>query len=47
MNEIENKLLELYNLLTPIPAECKGEENSKNRYRYMKIRSAISKLINE
>lgn len=47
MNEIENKLLELYNMLTPIPQECKGEGNTENRKRYMEIRYAISKLIND
>lgn len=47
MNEIELKLLELEELLKTIPNECKGESNSMNRRKYMKIKFTIHNLINE
>lgn len=47
MNEIEMKLLELNELLNTIPNECKGEANSINRRKYMKIKFTIHNLINE
>ena len=47
MNEIEMKLLDLNELLKTIPNECKGEANSINRRKYMKIKFTINNLINE
>ena len=47
MNEIEHKLEELWSLLQNIPQECKGDENSKNRHRFLRIRTAIHGLIDE
>lgn len=45
MEEIEEKLMELWDLLQTIPEDCKGEGNSVNRYRYLKIKRAITDLI--
>ena len=49
MNEIEKKLLELWELLKEVPQECKGMEPSayENRRRWMKIRSTVHELIGE
>lgn len=49
MNEIENKLLELWELLKKIPNECKGEnlDAHNNRVRFLHIRSTIHLLIND
>lgn len=49
MKEIENKLLELWELLGTIPEECKGPEKiaSENRRRWMDIRLAIHGLIKD
>lgn len=46
MEEIEKKLKELTELLAVIPQECKGqsEQAMKNRWRYMRIRTAIHNL---
>lgn len=41
------KLLELEELLKTIPEECKGNDNAENRRKYMKVKSAIQKLIEE
>ena len=45
MKEIEKKLQELWTLLNHIPEECKGDGNSGNRYRFLKIREGIRPLI--
>lgn len=47
MNEIYNKILELWDTVKEIPEECKGnsEEARKNRSAYMYIRSTIHQLI--
>lgn len=47
MNEIYNKILELWNMIKEIPEECKGnsEEAHKNRSAWMHVRSIIHQLI--
>lgn len=47
MNELYNKILELWNIVKEIPEECKGdsEEARKNRSAYMHIRTTIHQLI--
>ena len=45
MHEIEQLVNDLWNKLQTIPEECKGAENSANRMRYLKIRSAIHDLV--
>ena len=45
MHEIEQLVNDLWNKLQTIPEECKGAENSVNRMRYIKIRSAIHDLV--
>lgn len=47
MNEMYNKILELWNMLKEVPEECKGnsEEASKNRRAWMHVRSTIHQLI--
>ena len=47
MEEIEQKLRELWEMLQTIPTECKGADNLKNRHKYLKIRSAIYGIISE
>ena len=47
LKQIENKLLELWDLLQTIPEDCKGAENSANRHRFLKIRKSIHILIEE
>ena len=47
MKEIEDKLIELFNLLTTIPDECKGEDGAEARRRYLKVKRAIHDLIEE
>ena len=49
MDVIEQKLEELWKLLQTIPEDCKGEgeQNSKNRYRFLKIRIAIHGLMDK
>lgn len=49
MKEIEIALLELQRLLKTIPQECKGDSPTatKERRRYMRIKSTISSLIEE
>ena len=45
MHEIEQLVNKLWNKIQTIPEECKGAENSANRRRYLKIRSAIHELV--
>lgn len=47
MNDIENKLIELWEMLHTIPNECKGTEKRarENMARWTEIRDAIKELI--
>ena len=47
MNEIYDKLFELWELLKDVPQECKGDspETSKNRREWLHIRSTVHQLI--
>lgn len=47
MEEIHEKILELWNLLQNIPPECKGDsiEATKNRRAYMHVRYVIHQLV--
>ena len=47
LEQIENKLLELWDLLQTVPEDCKGAENNANRHRFLKIRKSIRILIEE
>lgn len=48
MNDIENKLLELWYMLQTIPSDCKGEGRAReNMNRWLDIRTAIHELIEE
>ena len=47
MNEIYNKILELWNIVKEVPEEYKGnsEEACRNRRAWMHVRSTIYQLI--
>lgn len=49
MNEIYNKILELWNMLKEVPEECKGNSEEAYKYRraWMHVRSTIHQLIRE
>lgn len=47
LEQIENKLLELWDFLQTVPEDCKGAENNANRHRFLKIRKSIRTLIEE
>lgn len=49
MNEIENKLIELWDMMHTIPAECRGTDKiaRENMARWTEIRDAIKELIEE